>query len=181
MHACTHAHTHQMISGSHWPLYPPARTIHMEEADMVRCKILWGQRWTRSLIRLPASFLSSTETHEFLRHTECADLVGTSQGYSRARTQEQTSREGCQRKSWGLGLAAGAIAHLLWVLDQEQAQTMQVAFGIWASSKHQSHFTDATTLRVQRRVPTAYGSYWGGEQPESVARGECLHLFPAKV
>lgn len=150
---------------------------------MVRCKVLWGQRWTRSQIRLPAAFLPGTETHEFPRHTECADLVGSthppaSQGYSRAGTQEQTPREGCQRKSWGFVIASRGHSPSSLGLRSEQAQTMQVAFGIWASSKHQSHFTDATTLRVQRRVPTAYGSYWGGKQPESAARGECLHLFP---
>lgn len=171
-----------MISGRHRPLSPTARTIHKEEADKVRCKVFGGQRRTRNQIRLPAAFLPGTETYAFLQtYTVCADLVGSthppaSQSYSRTRTQKQTPREGCQRKSWDPG-----IAHLLLVLDQEQAQIMQVAFGIWASNKHQSHFTDVTTLVVQRRVPTAYGSYWGGEQPESVARGECLHLFPAKV
>lgn len=109
--ACARAHTHQMISGRHRPLYPPAMTIHMEEADIIRWKVLWGQRWTRSQIRLPAAFLPGTGTHEFPRHTECADLVGSthppaSQGYSRAGTQEQTPREGCQRKSWGFVIAS---------------------------------------------------------------------------
>lgn len=138
-HAHTYARTHkpQMISGRRRPLSPTARTIHMEEADMVRRKVLWGQRRTRSQIRLPMAFLPGTETHEFLQtYTVCADLVGStyppaSQGYSRAGTQEQTPREGCQRKSWDPG-----IAHLLWVLDQEQVQIMQVAFGIWVSNKH---------------------------------------------